>query len=204
MGETMYAPLDPIQELTKLNAARSAAFVCIISSFFLCLGLNFIKNPLLRKTYSTTFGILLSFYFWGVDAFLNLFMVLSTYLIMLVLPRNQASKIMVWWTGGILASVHYYYFMAPERPVAIFLLLMFTFAKVHMVSWNYYDAGLLDDKEKSKKMTPRERYYAEPFRKMPNFFGWIQYFYFVGSSFNGPCHEYRDFNEFINFKGNID
>ena len=203
LGDTVYEPLDPLQKLTKMNTERTTAFVCILISYILCLGLNFIRNPLLRKIYSTSFGMLLCFYFWGVNAFLQVFMVVSTYLILLFLPRNLASNLMVWYAGGILGSVHYFYFTAPERPVAIFLLLMFTFAKVHMVSWNYYDAGLLDDPEKSKNMTPRERHYAEVLREIPSFFDWIQYFFFVGSATNGPCHEYRDFKEFINFKGAI-
>ena len=105
LSDTMYAPLDPIEAALKLNRARSAAFICILSSFFLCLGLNFIRNPLLRRIYSTSCGIFLNFYFWGVDAFLNAFLILSTYAIMLLLPRNQASTVMAWWAGGLLAIV---------------------------------------------------------------------------------------------------
>jgi len=72
-----------------------------------------------------------------------------------------------------------------------------------MISWNYHDAGIMDDPEKSKYMTPRERHYAEACRKVPGFFSWIQYFYFVGASGAGPMHEYRDFDEFINFEGAV-
>ena len=75
---------------------------------------------------------------------------------------NLASKAMSWWAGSVLFCVHYYYFTAPvERSTGIFLSLMFTFAKVHMVSWNSYDAGLLSDPEKSKYMTEREKFYAQ-------------------------------------------
>ena len=161
-GEVMYCPLEPVCEVTKLNKIRAAAFICIIASFFFSMGLSMIKIPWARKLYSTVLGITLNFYFWGVGAWLNLFLVVSTYVIMLVLPRNLASKAMSWWAGSVLFCVHYYYFTAPvERSTGIFLSLMFTFAKVHMVSWNYYDAGLLSDPEKSKYMTEREKFYAQ-------------------------------------------
>ena len=45
-----------------------------------------------------------------------------------------------------------------------------------MVSWNYYDAGQVDDKEKSKHMTERERFYAVPLRNKLDFFSFINMF----------------------------
>ena len=157
----MYKPLDPVCEVTKLTRIRAAAFVCIIASFFFSLGLSFTTKPLVRKIYSTGLGFFINFYFWGIHAWFNFFLVVSTYLIMLVLPRNLASKAMVWWAGSILAAVHYYYFTAPvERTTGMFLPLMFTFAKIHILSWNLWDAGQLSDPEKSKLMTEREKHMA--------------------------------------------
>lgn len=60
----------------------------------------------------------------------------------------------------------------------------------------------MDDPVLSKYMTSRERYYAESHRKKLSFSKWINYFYFVGSSVT-PMHEYRDFEEFINYEGKI-
>ena len=200
----MYKPLDPVCEVTKLTKIRAAALVCIITSFFFSLGLSYITKPLVRKIYSTSLGFVVNFYFWGIAAWFNLFLVISTYLIMLLLPRNLASKAMVWWAGSILLIVHYYYYTAPvERTTGMFLPLMFSFAKIHMVSWNLYDAGLLSDPEASKYMTDREKYYAKACVEKPGFLDWIHYLYFVSTCGAGPMHEYRDFIEFINYTGDI-
>ena len=51
-------------------------------------------------------------------------------------------------------------------------------------------------------MTDRERYYAEPHRERLSFVKWINYFFFVGSCIT-PMNEYRDFEDFINYRGNI-
>ena len=174
LGEIMYKPLEPVCEVTKLNQIRAAAFICIIGSFFLSLGLSYIQQPILRKLYSTIFGFAISFYFWGVGAWFNLFLVVSTYVIMLTLPRMVAAKLMTLWAGSILCFVHYYYYTASvERSTGIFLSLMFSFAKIHMVSWNYHDAGLVGDAEKSKHMTDREKHYSEALAEVPSFSDWI-------------------------------
>lgn len=69
-----------------------------------------------------------------------------------------------------------------------------------MFAVNYDNAGKLDDPEKSKLFTSRERYFAEPLRKNVSFAQWMQYFLFCGSSVSGMCHEFRDFDEYINLK----
>ena len=123
---------------------------------------------------------------------------------MLAFPRMLAAKLMTWWAGSILCIVHYYYYTAPvERSTGIFLSLMFSFAKIHMVSWNYHDAGLVGDAEKSKHMTEREKHYAEALAGVPSFLDWIHYFYFVSTAGAGPMYEYRDFIDFINYTGDI-
>ena len=71
-----------------------------------------------------------------------------------------------------------------------------------MLAWNYYDAGIMDDPKLSEHMTDRERYYAEPHREHLSLQKWLNYFYFIGSAIT-PMHEYRDFEEFINYRGNI-
>ena len=55
-----------------------------------------------------------------------------------------------------------------------------------MFAWNYYDAGIMHDKEKSKYMTPRERHFAEALLEKPGFFPYINYLLFVGGSYAGP------------------
>jgi len=59
----------------------------------------------------------------------------------------------------------------------------------------------LDDPEKIKDLTTREKYFAEPLKNRVHFFDFMHYFLFCGAAYTGMSHEYRWFHEFINLKG---
>ena len=99
-------------------------------------------------------------------------------------------------------GISVYYYLRQMGGYTIVTSLSMHFAKTHIIAFNYYDAGIMDDPVLSKWMTPRERYYAEPHRERLSYGKWINYFYFVGSSLM-PLHEYREFEEFINYEGKI-
>ena len=51
-------------------------------------------------------------------------------------------------------------------------------------------------------MTAREKYFAESHLKPLGFAKWLTYFYFLGAALT-PMHEYRDLEDFINYRGKI-
>ena len=69
---------------------------------------------------------------------------------------------------------------------------------------NYSDAGKLNDKERSKELTERERYHAEALREFPSFADWCHYhMLMLSSTLGGPPTEYRPYIDFINLRGDV-
>ena len=90
-----------------------------------------------------------------------------------------------------------------ESGLEVDLIFMLNFSRLHMFAVNYDNAGKLDDADADKKLTSRERFYAETLREKVSFADWINYFFFVGTCPTGMVHEYRTFNDFINLKGDF-
>ena len=147
-------------------------------------------------------GVFLVFYAYGTGALLIIFLNLITYLIYWYFERNRAAALMSIWTFFTMFSVAVYNYLIGYSGYSIKTALGIHFAKTCIIAWNYYDAGIMDDPTLSKWMTTRERYYAEPHKKQLSFSKWINFYYFIGSTIT-PMHEYRDFEEFINYKGNV-
>lgn len=80
------------------------------------------------------------------------------------------------------------------------LPIMISAVKISYVALNYLDATKVATKT-DQLLTPRERLYAEPLAKVPTYFEWSAYFYFVGSVNIGMPVEYKDFTDFINLRG---
>jgi len=155
----------------------------------------------LRKTFSTVSGFSVGFHFYGLLYFLNIVYVLVSYLLMRCCSRATGANLIVWWGALCMVSVSYHHFHiadANSGGLALDLIFMMNFVKLHMFAVNYDNASKLDDPVKGKYLTPRERYFAEPLRNQVSFTDWINYFFFVGSSWTGMPHEYRTFDEYIN------
>ena len=129
---------------------------------------------------------------------------------MRILPRVQASyaitifsTICLLWVG-----VWAKYLKTEERnsedgsSLDLDLIIMINFCKAHMLAVNYENAGKLDNPEASKYFTDREKFYAEPLRNALAFDDFFHYFFCCAVSYSGMVHEYRDFEDFINQKGN--
>ena len=199
----MYGPVDTIAAKIRIPSSNANLVLCTLLAFVLNLNMIFIRSPTGRKIYSTAAGTFLLFYSHGSGAFLNLFLVLSTYLFMAVLPRNAGAVMMAACGFSIMMTVHMYDHMIEATGWKVGTIVQVSFAKVLMFAWNYYDAGIMDDKQKSKNMTQRERYYAEPLKQKPSFFSYISYLLFVGGAYAGPQIEYRIIDDFLNYKGDI-
>ena len=182
----IYKPVEVISKKFGFPTNNANFVVCAVLAIFLNLGLTLFRNPSARKLYSSTAGTFLLFYSHGSGAVLNIFLIISTYLLMFLLPRNAGAKLMAAWALTLMMSVHLYDHLVESVGWKVGTIIQVNFAKVSIIAWNYYDAGKLDDKAKSHNMTQRERYYAEPFRQKPDLLAYFNYFLFVGSSYAGP------------------
>lgn len=150
-------------------------------------------------------GLATGFYFYGLLYFTNVAYVLGAFLLMKCCSRSTGANLIAWWGMIIMVSVSFHHYHLQEGGVkseglALDLIFMTNFIKLHMFAVNYDNAGKLDDPEKCKNLTTREKYFAESLRERLSFAEWLQYFFFCGSSVSGMSHEYRDFDEFINLK----
>ena len=76
-------------EMTELSENVATLFVTYQLGFFLCLGLTFLKDPQMRKWYSTLIGLLLGFYFHGVSYLVCILHFSCVYPLMKYLPREK-------------------------------------------------------------------------------------------------------------------
>ena len=198
----MYHPLDLLAEACGQKPDQLLYLFCMLQGFAACLVLGQIDNIMLRKLWSTTSGLAIGFYFYGINYILNIGYVLVNYLIMACCERQLASTLMTFWTGLMLLFVTFSHLWLSEnsQELEIDIIFLMNSCKFHMMAVNYSNAEKLEDPEKSKEMTTRERYYAEPLRKRAGLMDFVHFYFFCGASWTGMCHEYRDFDDFINKK----
>ena len=175
----------------------------MLQGFVACLILGQIDSIILRKVWSTASGLAIGFYFYGINYILNIGYILVNYLLMSFFERQLASTLMTVWSGVMLMFVTFSHLWISEnsQDLEIDIIFLFNSAKFHMMAVNYSNAAKLEDPDQSKEMTKRERYYAEPLRKRASLMDFAHYFFFCGASWSGMSHEYRDFDDFINKKG---
>ena len=137
----IYKPVDIVAAKLEVPTNNANFVVCAILAVFLNLGLTCFHRPIRRKCYSTFTGTFLLFYSHGSGALLNIFLVLSTYLIMLILPRNAGAKLMAIWAFTLMISVHLYDHLVESTGWKVGTIIQVNFAKVSIIAWNYYDAG---------------------------------------------------------------
>ena len=105
----------------------------------------------------------------------NIIYVTVAYLLMKCCSRTTGSNLMTWWGAICMVGVSFHHFHIADAlsgGLALDLIFMTNFVKIHMFAVNYDNAGMLDDAEKSKHFTSRERYFAEPLRNKVSFAKW--------------------------------
>lgn len=201
----LYAPNHAVSAALDQDMGNINYFATFFIAATSCVVLGQLESIAMRKILSTTMGLVTGFYFYGLLYFTNVAYVIGAYLLMKCCSRTTGANLIAWWGMIIMVSVSFHHYHLQEGGVkseglALDLIFMTNFIKLHMFAVNYDNAGKLDDPEKIKNLTTREKYFAEPLRKRVSFAEWCQYFFFVGSSISGMSHEYRDFNEFINLE----
>ena len=107
---------------------------------------------MLRKLWSTTSGLAIGFYFYGINYILNIGYVLVNYLLMACFERQLASTLMTFWTGMMLLFVTFSHLWLSEnsQELEIDIIFLMNSCKFHMMAVNYSNAEKLADPEKSK------------------------------------------------------
>ena len=208
--QLVYHPVNKLAEFVGQPVDQVQYFAAIFASFGASLVLGRITSVPMAKLWSTFTGLCAGFFIYGKQYGWNIAFVLVNWALMRFLPRVQASYAMTIFStisllwSGIWAKYLKEEFRASEEgsSLDVDLIIMINFCKAHMLAVNYENAGKLDNAEASKYFTERERFYAEPLRKALAIDDFFHYFFFCAVSFSGMVHEYRDFEDFINRKGN--
>ena len=87
--EIVYKPVYALMEMQMITETTATLFVAFQLSFLFSLGLNFIKDPQMRKWYSTLTGLMLGFYYHGVSYLFVIFHLSCVYPFMKYLPREK-------------------------------------------------------------------------------------------------------------------
>lgn len=168
--------------------------------FAVCLPLPWIRDPGLRKAYSSTLGCLIGFYTYGATFFLYIAYVMLGWLLMKLLPRNAAAVLIPTISLALLLLRGIYqWFEGTNTDLNVKTTMMIAYIKLHYVSQNYKDAPLLT--QKTHSLTARECNYASALTEAIPLRDWVDYFFFCGSIGFGMPLEYKDFSDFINLRG---
>ena len=98
LSDVVYVPTQLVAEHIERTEDQAAFIITMFASFFLCFPLNFIEDPFWRKIYSSMSGFAVSLYFHGTGMIVNMFFILSNYLLMKYLPRRAACYSMGAWS----------------------------------------------------------------------------------------------------------
>lgn len=117
------------------------------------------------------------------------------YVCMLIFPRKYSHVIVILTTGGLLTLGNIIEHYKEETGYNISTLAMITFVKQYMLATNYRDGnGDLDG-----WLTSREKKYA--LKDLPTFTDYCNYLFPLVSSVIGPSFEYKDWNDYLNVRG---
>ena len=205
LTDPLYEPLRVLGGILNQDLGNMIYLACMVYSLILCLILGQIRVVWARKLFSSSAGLFLGFYFYGLLYFLNIAWVLLCYLSLAVLPRKLGSNVMfmIALVGMLTVTTYHWYFSNKVGQHDLDLIFMMNFIKLHMMAVNYENAGKLKSKDEKVRLTltAREVKFAEPFESLISFSDFFHYMFFCASSWTGMSHDYLHFVEFINLKG---
>ena len=148
LNHVAYFHCRELAPIIKVNEFEVTWLTTLIASFLLNLGMSHVTaGPSIRRTYSTSCGLLLGFYFHGRSYLWVLLLGLGAWFIARLLPRQSGSFFATFYSFTILMVGHLSYWLNDRTDIAFNTQSMPTFCKVHMTMCNYADAGKLDDKD---------------------------------------------------------
>ena len=167
----------PVDEIAWLTTT--------IITFLLNLGMSHVKGgPSIRKAYSTTFGLLVGFYFHGRSYICVLILSQGAWFIARALPRQSGSTLATTFSFICLMLAHASYFITNRKDIAFNTQSMPVFCKVHMTMCSYADAAKLNQKDNG--LTSNEKHNASYLLELPSFSDWFHYMQLSSTSWSGP------------------
>ena len=157
--------------------------------------ISHIRSPFLRKILNTNSGILITTYTYGCGIFLIVPFNMIGYVFMSCAPRKHAHYYVIFLSGFILLITNVIKQIVGDTGYNVSAIAMITFVKQTILAINYRDGmGDLEDWN-----TSREKKYA--LKELPSFFDYCNYVFSLQSSVIGPSFEYKDWNNFLNLRG---
>ena len=137
-------------------------------AFITCLCLPWIRDPATRKGTATLTGFCLGFFTFGINFLLYIAFVLIGWLQIKLLPARIAptSMLTVGTTLFLIRMYHNKVSGQAAHGLTDRIQFMFGIIRLCYVACNYKDAVMIAEK-KDQLMTPRERLYAEPLKRVP-------------------------------------
>ena len=91
VSSQVYKPVQALADFCDLSEMTVALFLCMQVAGVLSFGLSQLKQPTVRKWYSTTFGLLLGFYLLGLAYFVVIAQIVCAYVAMVVMPTRRSA-----------------------------------------------------------------------------------------------------------------
>lgn len=163
-----------------------------------------LRDPFQRKWYSTSLGLFLGFYLLGIGYFIVIAQIVFAYLAMRFMPTRR----MAFFTGiGAVTTImvlrNLYIWWANTLDGTGRMQTTIIFMRTVAIMCNYVDGEVLDDEEKGKHLTSRERKFANHLRERPSFEDWCHYNFFLPFSFIGDFYDFGDYMDFINYRSDV-
>lgn len=166
----------------------------MLVAMLLSLALTHIRSPVLRRLYNTSFGLAVTFFNYGVSGFGLIPYNMICYFCLYLTPRRQSALVVGVLTGTILTIVHIHRYLHTDgQDYSIDTLMMMTFVKQTILAFNYKDGA------PGANVTPREKKYS--IEKIPSLLSYLAYVFSLQSSVIGPSFEYKDWDSFMDLKG---
>ena len=207
ISDILYYPVTTIGELFQRPEDQVIYMIASTVVLFANFGLYYNRGtPFQRQLYSTTMGLVIHYYVFGMSGLASLLTNVVSYLAIITMPRAY-SHITIFFVSGIglaLAQAHRQIYYYGWNGLDVPMNLMFNFSRVTSLACCIRDGEKIAVAKKEGKeadLKPREKAFAV--EEIPSFFDFISYLYFCGAAISGPWYEYKDFRQMINREGDF-
>ena len=203
MEEIAYALPRYLAVKLALSESMMVFLIALHLSLILSFPLSLMKSPLKRRWYATITGLIVGFYAHGLANFVCLLQFVSTYPLLVLLPRWHALRVGVSlaFTLMLLRNIYPYW----DGSLDGFPRTQMTsiFMRIHIFLCNFSDAEILDDPEKGMHLSLLERKHAACLRERPSFADWFHFNCFTPFTYFGGQCEYSHWIDWVDRRGDV-
>ena len=207
ISDILYSPVAKIGEIFERPEDQVVYMIGSTVVLFANFGLYYYRGtPFQRQVYSTTMGLAIHYYVFGMSGLASLLTNVFSYLAIIAMPRAY-SHITIFFVSGIglaLAQAHRQIYYYGWNGLDVPMNLMFNFSRLTSLACCIRDGEKMAQAKKEGKeadLKPREKAYAV--EEVPSFFDFMSYLYFCGAAISGPWYEYKDFRQMIKQEGDF-